>query len=110
MELAEVRVMLEVIKAHEPTLTADNLTAQAWADALVPEIPAAFARQYIARHYSKADAPRLTAGSLNNAWKHSQGLDPTLQALRAASRKSVPMPDWFKEQVQTLGQSKAAGA
>jgi hypothetical protein len=68
MEITEVRVLLEFVKAHEPTLIVDNLSAQAWMDAL-DDMPAGFARTHIAHHYSRPDVPRLTVGALNAAWR-----------------------------------------
>lgn len=102
MNISEVRVMLEFIKAHEPTQTADNIAAQAWFEALKPDMPSEFARGFIARYYSQPDRPRLNVGALNNAWYWVNFQDPTVLRLEAARAESCEMPEWFKEQFKTM--------
>lgn len=102
----EISVLLSVIAVHDPYMVNDSIALQAWADALKSDITAEFARSFVAAHYGKPDAPRLTVGVLNAAWANRQP-DYTLTALGQQAAVSVPAPSWFREQVAALANSKA---
>ena len=107
MNRAEVAVMLSVLSVHEPYTTNDSIAVQTWLDTLDADMTAEFARHQIAYHYGQPDAPRLTCGGLNAAWRRLQQPDPTLLALEQAQADAVPMPSWFRAQLDTLVASRA---
>jgi hypothetical protein len=102
MTREEVAVLLAVLSVHEPFLTNDSVAVATWMDTLDAEITAEFARHHVAYHYSQPDAPRLTCGGLNAAWRKLQRPDPTILAIEEAQADAVPMPDWFRQQFDEL--------
>ena len=107
MNRAEVAVLLSVLSVHEPYVTNDSIAVQTWLDTLDADMTAEFARHQIAYHYSQPDAPRLTCGGLNAAWRRLQKPDPALLALEHDKAEAVPMPSWFREQLDALVASRA---
>ncbi len=97
MNRTEITGFLRYLSAHDPYVVVDPISVQAWQDALSDDITADFARRFVARHYGNADAPRLTAGSVNVAWRAPMR-DKSLDELLESKREAVPMPSWFREQ------------
>lgn len=110
MRAAEIRVMLEYLRAFEPYLDTSDIHVAAWSDALIGAIDSTWARKVIAHHYSRPDAARMTPGLLNSHWRNSNTADVALMALEDASTRATPMPSWLKEQIQTLADSKRVDA
>ena len=110
MRAAEIRVMLEYLRAFEPYLETTDIAVAAWSDALIDAIDSTWARKVIAHHYSRPDAARMTPGLLNNHWRNSNAPDAALLALEDASTRATPMPQWLKQQIQELADSKRVDA
>ena len=97
MKRTDITEFLHYLRAHDPYLEVDPYQVQAWADALDPAITVDFARKYAGRHYGQPDAPRLTPGGMNAAWRRRKA-DKALVEIGQAEKQATPMPDWFREQ------------
>lgn len=95
----EISAMLEWVSRVDRYVQPDPLTVKAWADVLYDDMPSAWVKELLVRHYSKPETPTITPGIINEAWRNRPGAT-RLNDLEAGP--VVPMPAWFKEQMGAI--------
>lgn len=88
MNKADAFVIVEIIRSFGQPLSNDDLTIQAWSNALNEGMTRDWAARYISRHFAKSNAD-LRVADLNAAWAEKATADYWEQQRIAAQQAAL---------------------